>query len=96
MIFQVGYLFAVHAAGVELFRQLLPLLLQMSQPVLDELQLSNDFICHAAFLVGELFSRDGMTVSLVQVDENGVEVPYVPEDEAESEESEAEASDSDA
>lgn len=61
--------------------------------VLDELQLSNDFICHAAFLVGELFSRDGMTVSLVQVDENGVEIPYVPEDEADSEESELNDSD---
>ncbi|MBT9584417.1 hypothetical protein IV102_13830 [bacterium] len=33
--------------------------------VLDELQLANDFICHSATLVGELFAREGVTVSLV-------------------------------
>lgn len=47
--------------------------------ILDELQLANDYICHSAVLVGELFAREGVTVSLVGEGEESLNQEAVEE-----------------
>jgi hypothetical protein len=54
------------------------------EDILDELQLANDYICHSAILVGELFAREGMTVSLVAEGEAESEEEALEEEAAEA------------
>ena len=70
---RMGYLLQ---AGVQKFNDAMDRLRELMggaeddpDEILHELQTGNDYICHSAHLVNELFARDGKTVTLVFEDE---------------------------